>query len=65
MNPKIFLLSTVVGILATYLIFLISDVFFGLLPDDYGAIAIALFIGSGTHILVRHFLSRTAEKQKY
>lgn len=60
MKPKILLLSTAVGILSTWLVFLIADLFFAARADDYPAAAIALFIGSCGHFLTRHLLSKSA-----
>jgi hypothetical protein len=57
-NGKILILSTATGIMATCLVFLIADVFFNVLPDDTSAVVIALFIGSGSHLLMRHLLDR-------
>ncbi|EBF7093992.1 hypothetical protein DN594_25745 [Enterobacter cloacae] len=62
MNGKILILSTATGILATCLVFLIADVFFNVLPDDTSAVVIALFIGSCTHLLMRHLLDRSPGK---
>ncbi|HBX3796552.1 TPA: hypothetical protein MIM87_15450 [Klebsiella variicola] len=62
MNGKILILSTATGIMATCLVFLIADVFFNVLPDDTSAVVLALFIGSGSHLLIRHLLGLGADK---
>ncbi|ELE9734907.1 hypothetical protein AB1888_004452 [Enterobacter hormaechei] len=48
--------------MATCLVFLIADVFFNVLPDDTSAVVLALFIGSGSHLLIRHLLGLGADK---
>lgn len=65
MNLRILFISTVVGILVTYLVFLIADLVFGVVTDDTETIVIALFIGSSVHFLVRYFLNKTEDKAKY
>ncbi len=65
MNLRILFISTVVGILVTYLVFLIADLVFGVVTDDTETIVIALFIGSCAHFLVRYFLNKTENKPKY
>lgn len=64
MNGKILALSTATGILATCLVFLIVDVYFNVLPDDTSAVVLALFIGSGVHLLMSHLLDRSPDQSR-
>ncbi|XBS69766.1 hypothetical protein ABK905_26360 [Acerihabitans sp. KWT182] len=46
--------ATLVGILTTYLAFCLEDLFWGGMLSDAVNISLALFIGGGAHLLVRH-----------
>ncbi|TKI03966.1 hypothetical protein [Martelella alba] len=47
--------ATIVGILTTYLVFCLEDIFLGDMLSDTVNISLALLIGATAHLLTRHF----------
>jgi hypothetical protein len=62
-NTSVMIVATIIGILVTYLVLSLENLFGGMLSDTVN-ILLALFIGATAQLLARHFLGKKDESRK-